>query len=109
MPILPPQQKIRASRVQAMLQKSQDGLVVDRQKIEEMFNLQMKVKQGGISAQALNDFVMGKTKDRLEKIKDLRQNQTKILPLYLEAKKLVAKHQKCLSTIIKEDSDHIPF
>ena len=84
-------------------------MITNHVEIEKMFNLQMGVKEGTINQQAIDDFIKEKTKDRLEKIKDLRQNQTKILPLYLEAKKLVAKHQKCLSTIIKEDSDQIPY
>ena len=68
-----------------------------------MFNLELNVVEVDESTQEVD-----KSGKYLFKILQLREAQKKILPLYLESKEIVRRHQNCLATIIKDDFDFIP-
>lgn len=79
---------------------------MNNQDLEKMFHLGI-----GENTQLLSDSpgMDKKSKAYLQKINLMREEQKKILPLYLESQKLVQKHQGCLKTLYNENHDFIPY
>lgn len=79
---------------------------MNNQDLEKMFHLAI-----GENSHLLEDSsgMDKKSKAFLQKINILRDEQKKILPLYLESQKLVQKHQSCLKTLYNENHDFIPY
>ena len=94
----------KVSKVKDLLRESREtAFNMNLDDLDQMFNLRMF--EDGITPEGLDKT----SQTYLNKIVQLREMQKKILPLYLESKKLVFKHQKCLSTILNENNELIPF
>jgi len=48
-------------------------------------------------------------KQILDRILKLRKKQKGLLPLFMQSKKILTKHQKCLRTVMVENNQDIPF
>lgn len=49
------------------------------------------------------------TQSYVKKYTALREQQKKLLPLFLETQKKVAKHKRCLKVIMQENDANIPY
>ena len=69
--------------------------------LDKMFNLQVLKPDA-----ALSDSV---SKQYLEKISSLREQQKGLLPLFLQSQRVVARHKRCLKVILTENEENIPY
>ena len=69
--------------------------------LDKMFNLQVMKPDA-----ALTDSV---SKQYLEKISSLREQQKALLPLFLQSQRVVARHKRCLKVILTENEENIPY
>lgn len=93
----------RISKVQKLLEIPGTVNPPNVKNLDQMFNLELNVVEVDESTQEVD-----KSEKYLFKILQLREAQKKILPLYLESKSIVSRHQNCLQTIINDDFDYIP-
>lgn len=68
-----------------------------------MFNFKIEENQ------ALNDQLDKKSRLFLKRIIDVRNTQAKILPLYLQSKRIVSKHKASVKLILDENSEIMPL
>jgi len=97
------------TKVEDLLRKSQtNAFQMNEEDLDKMYNLKlsnMKGRQADDFSGEMNEA----SKVYFYKIKDLRDKQRTLLPLFLQSKKIVERHKKCLSTILKENDEHIPY
>ena len=87
-----------------MLRQSRtDALSISKADLDKKFNLKQNQNQCFV------DLIDETGKPYVEKIMALRDEQRELLPLYIQSKYLVAKHQNCIKTLLRdENSDQIP-
>jgi len=50
-----------------------------------------------------------KSKEFLERIRQIREKQKQYLPLFLESQDSVIRHQRCLESLVGENREDLPF
>lgn len=81
---------------------------MNKEDLDQLYNLQVP----GLKARQADDFstdVDEKSKAYLYKVQELREKQRNLLPLFLQSKRIVQRHKRCLSTILAENEEHIPY
>lgn len=83
------------TKVKDLLRESQENAfnsLKANEDIVEIFNLKMKSEDG------LDDT----SKKYYKRLMKLRKDQQEFLPLFLEMKKKIARHKKCLKIVLQE-------
>jgi len=95
----------RVKRIKSLLVDSEQNQV-DPRRIDNIFNLQLPhLSEESEPQSGTNDIGI----EYFRKIKELRDRQKKLLPLFLESKRMINSHRKCLSTILLNDKENLPF
>jgi len=88
------------TKVEDLLRKSQtNAFQMNEEDLDKMYNLDMS-NMNGKEADGFSEEMDDTSKNFYNKIKALRDKQKTLLPLFLQSKKIVDKHKKCLSTIV---------
>ena len=99
----------KMTKVNDMLRESRD---LAAKKIEtgdmiQKFNMEVE----GFAT--TNDIIFSNMDERskhyITRLYELRQQQRVLLPLFIDTQKKIAKHKKCLQTIIAENGGSIPI
>lgn len=86
-----------------MLRESQDAAMkVNDEELEKIFNF-CSDENTALALQL--DKI---SRPYLDKIIGYRETQKKLMPLFLESKKLIEKHKKCLKTVLNEHQIYMP-
>lgn len=88
------------TKVKDLLRESQENaLHMNKDDLDDMFNME-------IQTQASMDDV---SRQYCERIQRIREQQKHLLPLFLQSKRVVARHKRCLKVILQENEQNIPY
>jgi hypothetical protein len=91
----------KITKVKDLLRESQESaLKMNRADLDTMFNLPV-----GDAASSQD----GISKQYMDKIASLREQQKALLPLFLQSQSVVARHKRCLKVILNENEENIPY
>ena len=84
---------------------SETAFNIDHRDLEKKFNMELPT----FSTEYDSEVPHRVSKEYFNKIKKLRSMQRNLLPLYLEAQKVVEKHEKVFDTIVVNNQHKIPL
>lgn len=99
----------RVTKVDDLLRRSQtNAFQMNKEDLDQLYNLEvpgLKARQGDDFSSEMDE----KSKAYLYKVQELREKQRNLLPLFLQSKRIVQRHKRCLSTILSENEEHLPY
>lgn len=95
----------KITKVRDLLRESQESFYSQNNKnLDKVFNMEMPSPKNA-SGNPLDN----QSHQYFERIRKIREKQKRLLPLYLESKKLVNRHKKCMSVILNENEAMMPY